>query len=49
MDTNNESVNSIHNRNKRFNPQNIFQSFFNQVILFNKKLKQKKITNVLYL
>ena len=31
------------------NFENIFQSFFNQVILFNKKLKQKKITNVLYL
>lgn len=37
MDTNNESVNSIHNRNKRFNPQNIFQSFFRHFLIDNNK------------
>jgi hypothetical protein len=37
MDTNNESANSIHNRNKRFNPQNIFQSFFRHFLIDNNK------------
>jgi hypothetical protein len=37
MDTNNDSANSIHNRNKRFNPQNIFQSFFRHFLIDNNK------------